>query len=63
VIKRGHLGRYRFSFFFEGGRLTGDVRLEDRSMDRAGQDAEARVEIRRIVAALMNVLPDPSTQT
>lgn len=56
VIKRGQLGRYRFSFFFDGGRLSGDIRIEDRGVDRAGRDAVAREEIRKIVTALLAAL-------
>lgn len=53
VIKRGHLGRYRFAFFGQDGRLTGEVRITDRDADRAEQEVDARAEIKKIVAALM----------
>jgi len=43
-------------FFFDGGRLSGDIRIEDRSVDRAGRDAVAREEIRKIVTALLAAL-------
>lgn len=51
VIKRGHHGRYRFSLMLGTSRLSGEVRI-DTTAERAAQDEAARIEIKRLVAAL-----------
>jgi hypothetical protein len=63
VIKRGHLGRYRFTLLTENGRVSGEVRVENDGAPRAEQDAVARAEVRELAATLVastGVRPDYS---
>ena len=55
VVKRGHLGRYRFTLLTESGRVTGEVRVEMDGTSRAEQDALAHAEIRKLAARLLAV--------
>ncbi len=54
VVKRGHLGRYRFTLLAENGRLSGEVRIEMDGAPRAEQDAHARAEILRLAGRLVS---------
>lgn len=58
TIKRGHLGRYRFTLLTDTGRVTGEVRLEMDGAPRPEQDALARAEIRRLAARLVAAAAD-----
>ncbi len=53
TVKRGHLGRYRFTLLTEGGRVTGEIRVEMDGASRTAQDAHARAAIRRLAANLV----------
>ncbi len=52
VIKRGHLGRYRFTLLTENGRVSGEVKVDNNGISRAEQDALAREEVRQLAATL-----------
>lgn len=58
VIKRGHLGRYRFTLLTGSGRVTGEVRVEMDGAPRHDQDALARAEIHKLAARLLAVAAD-----
>jgi hypothetical protein len=60
VIKRGHLGRYRFTLLTEDGRLSGQVKVQQSGASRAEQDALARAEVRQLAAALVSSTTVPS---
>ncbi|WP_158811172.1 hypothetical protein [Beijerinckia sp. L45] len=53
VIKRGHLGRYRFTLLTDNGRVSGEVKVENSGVSRAEQDALARAEVLQLAATLV----------
>jgi hypothetical protein len=53
VIKRGHLGRYRFTLLTDNGRVSGEVKVETSGASRAEQDAVARAEVGQLAATLV----------
>ncbi len=55
MVKRGHLGRYRFTLLTENGRVSGEVRIETDGAPRSEQDLLARAEILRLAARLVAV--------
>lgn len=56
VLKRGHRGRYRFSFRTPLGGITGEVFVSPEAGPRANQDAEARRLVARLARSLCEVL-------
>ena len=52
VMKRGHLGRYRFTLMMDDARLTGEVQTGSGWEDRARQDQHAFNEIARLAKIL-----------
>ena len=59
VMKRGHLGRYRFTLIMDDSRLTGEVQTGSGWEDRAEQDRHAYDEISR----LATILASKTTET
>jgi hypothetical protein len=53
VIKRGHLGRYRFTLLTDNGRVSGEVKVQNTGVSRAEQDAFARAEVLQLAATLV----------
>jgi aspartyl/asparaginyl beta-hydroxylase (cupin superfamily) len=56
VLKRGHRGRYRFSFRTSLGGITGEVFVSPDSGPRANHDAEARRLVARLARSLCDAL-------
>jgi hypothetical protein len=56
VLKRGHRGRYRFSFRTPLGGIAGEVFVPPDLGPRAGHESQARLLITRLARALLEAL-------
>jgi hypothetical protein len=56
VLKRGHRGRYRFSFRTPLGGITGEVFVSPEAGGRADHESQARLLIARLTRALLDAL-------